>query len=72
MGEKRGMPEVTYNFDPDRWYQNQRGQLDQRLANGELDAVSHGIEIEKLDRRLEEMETRLDGSYPIPKKTDTP
>jgi hypothetical protein len=27
---------VTYNFDPDRWYENERLRLDHRVRAGEL------------------------------------
>jgi len=57
---------MTYNFDPDRWYESQLRLLDHRLSLGEIDDSRHRAELEDLDRRYEEMLRRLDGSYSLP------
>jgi hypothetical protein len=57
---------VTYNFDPDRWYEGQRALLTARRDRGELDDTAFTEALEELDRRYEEMLTRLDGSFQLP------
>jgi hypothetical protein len=57
---------VTYNFDPDRWYENHRALLDARRERGELSDAELAAAIEDLDRRYEEMVARLDGSFQLP------
>ena len=56
---------MTYNFDPDRWYQDQRIRLDFRKTNGELSAERYETELEDLDRRYDEMLRRLDGTFQL-------
>jgi hypothetical protein len=58
---------VTYNFDPERWYENQRGLLEERRRKGELDERAFEEAMEDLRRRYERMVERLDGTYQIPK-----
>ena len=60
---------MTYNFDPDRWYDNELAVLKERLRTGELDARSYEAAVDDLDRRYDEMMDRLDGSYQIPNGT---
>jgi hypothetical protein len=62
----RGVPSVTYNFDPDRWYENQRASLEAKLGRGEITSAEFEIALEELERRLVEMESRLDGTFRIP------
>ena len=57
---------MTYNFDPDRWYENERDLLAARYLSGEIDAQALADAIEDLDRRYDEMIERLDGTYQIP------
>jgi hypothetical protein len=57
---------VTYNFDPDRWYENQRRALDGRRDRGEIDAVAYDAEIDRLEARYDEMSRRLDASFDLP------
>ena len=57
---------MTYNFDPDRWYDNERDALQRQFVSGELDAEANAAAVEDLERRYEEMVKRLDGSYQIP------
>ena len=58
---------MTYNFDPDRWYENQRRLLDARRDRGELDAAAYDAEIERLDARYEDMARRLDTAFDLPR-----
>ena len=57
---------MTYNFDPDRWYQNERDLLAARFQSGAIDAQALADAIEDLDRRYDEMLERLDGTYQLP------
>lgn len=57
---------VTYNFDPDGWYDTQRRLLEHRLASGQIGQDDYGQELEELNRRYEEMVQRLDGTYTLP------
>ena len=58
---------MTYNFDPDKWYDIERASLEKRLREGRIDAQTFEQQREALDRRYDEMLNRLDGSYQIPK-----
>lgn len=62
-----GAGHVTYNFDPDRWYENQRAALEARRERGELDEETFRVALEELDRKYEAMIERLDGTYRLPK-----
>ena len=57
---------MTYNFDPDRWYENERRVLEKRLQEGTLKIEAFHRAIEALDQRYDEMVKRLDGTYQIP------
>lgn len=58
---------MTYNFDPDRWYDDELSILDARLKAGEIGAQKYKDALSALDRRYDEMLRRLDGTYQIPK-----
>jgi len=58
---------MTYNFDPDKWYDMERALLDKRLREGRIDTPEFEKKLDDLDRRYDEMLNRLDGSYQIPK-----
>ena len=58
---------MTYNFDPDRWYDNELAVLQQRRKADELTDREYEAAVADLDRRYDEMGARLDGSYQIPK-----
>ena len=57
---------MTYNFDPDRWYENERTALDLRYRAGKVDAHQYQKSLADLDRRYEKMLKRLDGTYQLP------
>jgi hypothetical protein len=64
---------MTYNFDPERWYENERAIIDEGFRSGKINARQYEEAIEDLDARYDEMLDRLDGSYQIPgKRTDAP
>ena len=59
---------MTYNFDPDRWYDDRRALLEARLGRGEIDWEEFRLQLEELDRRHERMLERLDGTYRLPSR----
>lgn len=54
---------MTYNFDPDRWFDNEEAALRERRRKGELDGPAFDAAMEELVRRYEEMLARLDIRY---------
>ena len=58
---------MTYNFDADRWYEDERGILDARYKAGEIGEQEYETAISELERRYDEMIDRLDGTYQVHK-----
>ena len=58
---------MTYNFDPDRWYEDERAILEARSKAGKMNEKEYKQALSDLDRRYDEMLKRLDGTYQIPK-----
>ena len=58
---------MTYNFDPERWYEDERAILDARYKAGEISEPEYKDAFSELDRRYDEMIDRLDGTYQVPK-----
>ncbi len=58
---------MTYNFDPDRWYDDERGMIEARFKAGEINSQQYQDALSELSRRYDEMLQRLDGTYQIPK-----
>ena len=58
---------MTYNFDPELWYENQHALLEERRLRGELDERQLARELEDLDRHFDDMVRRLDGTYQLPR-----
>lgn len=56
---------MTYNFDAERWFEMQRQRLHVRHAAGEVDDEALAQALERLDRELEAMQDRLDGTYQV-------
>ncbi len=59
---------MTYNFDADRWYENQRAVLEHRRATGAITAAEFEEELERLGERYDEMLERLSGPFGLPTK----
>ena len=57
---------MTYNFDPDRWYDNEKAFLDHQYQSGEISEKAYATALKRLEGKLGEMWLRLDGSYKIP------
>jgi len=58
---------MTYNFDPDRWYENELFVINSKVKTGQLTEREYKDAIEELDQKHKEMWERLDGTYQIPK-----
>jgi hypothetical protein len=56
---------VTYNFDPDKWLENERLRLEQRRRAGELSEEEAARAADELERRYDAMLSRLDGTFPV-------
>ena len=58
---------MTYNFDPDRWYDNELAALESAHKAGRLDEMDvERLKDELLDR-YDDMVARLDGTYRVSK-----
>ena len=58
---------MTYNFDPDGWYENELRITHSKYLADKMTKQEHEMAIEELDRKHKNMWKRLDGSYQIPK-----
>jgi len=56
---------VTYNFDPDRWYDNELAVLELAVKQGKLAGTEFEKQKERLMNRYDNMVARLDGTYRI-------
>lgn len=56
---------MTYNFDPDKWYDNELYLIQSKLKIGEITQHEYDATVGILDKKLEEMWKRLDGSYQL-------
>lgn len=57
---------MTYNFDPERWYDNEIMVLEARRRQNTLSAEAFDQAMDRLDQRFEAMLARLDGTYRLP------
>jgi len=58
---------MTYNFDPERWYENEYSALDVLHKKGKISDIEFEKARSTLLQRYEEMLSRLDGSFQLPK-----
>lgn len=58
---------MTYNFDPDKWYDNELFFIQSQLLTGEITQNEFDKKYEIIDKKHEEIWKRLDGSYRISK-----
>jgi len=56
---------MTYNFDPDKWYDNELFIIQTKLKKGEITQEEYDLAVLALDQKMEEMWKRLDGSYQV-------
>ncbi len=59
---------MTYNFDPDQWYENERAALEVGYREGRLNQGELQEALSRLELRYENMVKRLDGTYQLPKE----
>ena len=57
---------MTYNFDPDRWYENELFVTHSKYKAGQMTKQEYNKAVEELHRKYDLMWERLDGSYQIP------
>lgn len=58
---------MTYNFDPDKWYDDELFIIDTKFKQGKMDQNAYDRAVAELDRRLADMWHRLDGTYQVGK-----
>lgn len=64
---------MTYNFDPERWYDNERLAIEGDFQSGKLNAREYQAAIDDLEDRYDELVGRLDGTYQLPvQRSDDP
>ncbi len=56
---------MTYNFDPDKWYDNELLLIRSKLKTGEIKQDEYDLAVEILEKKHEEMWERLDGTYQV-------
>ncbi|MGM0393897.1 MAG: hypothetical protein ACQEQ5_05650 [Thermodesulfobacteriota bacterium] len=56
---------MTYNFDPDKWYDDELNILQVKHKQGKLTQKEYNQALTDLERRLNEMWQRLDGTYQV-------
>ena len=58
---------MTYNFDPERWYENEYSALEILHKKGDISDIEFEEARSDLLRRYDDMLSRLDGTYQLPK-----
>ncbi|MEX1297621.1 MAG: hypothetical protein AB1Z38_06170 [Desulfotignum sp.] len=56
---------MTYNFDPDKWYDDEILILQTRLKQGKMTQQEYEQAVTNLDQRLADMWNRLDGTFQV-------
>jgi hypothetical protein len=56
---------MTYNFDPDKWFENERLRVEMKRRSGEWTAEEAAAALAEIERRYEAMLARLDGTFPV-------
>jgi pyrroloquinoline quinone (PQQ) biosynthesis protein C len=57
---------LTYNFDPERWFDMECAALENALREGILDRAAYETALDGLQQKLDALWDRLDGSYRLP------
>jgi hypothetical protein len=57
---------MTYNFDPDQWYENEIEFFTKKYHSGAISEQTFNKHIATLDRRYDDMLKRLNGTCQIP------
>ena len=58
---------MTYNFDPDKWYENEVTFFENSYKSGKISEQEYKESLEELGKRHGDMWHRLDGTYQIPR-----
>ena len=66
MEKNRNLLLMTYNFDPDQWYENEIAFLENSYKTGKISEQGFKQASEKLNKQYEDMCNRIDGTYQIP------
>ena len=56
---------MTYNFDPDKWYENELFLIQEKLKSSKITQSESDAAVEILDKKLEEIWERLDETYQL-------
>ncbi|MFN2357753.1 MAG: hypothetical protein ABR534_08440 [Desulfotignum sp.] len=56
---------MTYNFDPDKWYDDELSIIQAKQKKGEIPLEKYDLAVSKLDQKFADMWERLDGTYVI-------
>lgn len=56
---------MTYNFDPEKWYESELAYLEARMKSGKISEEEFNKEIIKLEKQYDDIWKRLDGTYQI-------
>jgi hypothetical protein len=59
---------MTYNFDPDQWYDNELAVIRASYETGKITRQEYEKAEKALNKRLDDMWERIDGSYHLPNK----
>lgn len=59
---------MTYNFDPDRWLDNELAAVDAAFKAGRMNVSEYEKQKDQLLQRYDAMVARLDGTYGIMKQ----
>ena len=59
---------MTYNFDPDKWYQNEYEMLVFQHRQKKITSAQFETAVVSLEERHQEMWLRLDNTYELPSK----
>ena len=57
---------MTYNFDPERWFDIESAALEKALREGTLDRDGYDEALDALQQKLDALWDNLDGSYRLP------
>jgi hypothetical protein len=61
---------VTYNFDPDKWCENERLRVEMKLRSGEMTPEDAKAALVEIERRYDAMLKRLDGTFQVGARAD--
>jgi hypothetical protein len=56
---------MTYNFDPDQWYESELAVIRSSYEAGKISLQEYEKAEKALDKRLDDMWRRIDGTYRI-------